>query len=717
MASSVEELVEKVFGVDCNAINRHFKSTSDRTVWYKTNINTNTMFTPDMRVLKVNQQALESFLSRAEVFIKYPLDDPIFDWSNLNLLEANDEVSIKRMFEMLNDSCGNDKYVAADTETKYLRWDNNKLLAIGFATDDNTAVAMYNLHPKFYDTLQKFLNRKDIKFIWHNGKFDRNFLKYTCGITARIDEDTMLKHFVQVSEKKGTHGLKYLGPLYLQAPQWDDALDEIKKKYCRSHKVKLSDFTYDLIPTDVLIPYLQRDCIATYRLLGVLDSIKEEGTDWIYYQLIRASEVFSQMELNGAMIDTKQLEYLEEKFNSDLKNAQSLINNGVAELWNPIEYSKQTGAAYVATFNPNSPKQLKWMLQKATGMTLDSTDAATIEKLLDVAEGGTVKFSDATLNLIKGIQQSRVASKYLDTYVVGLGKEMCSDQRIRGTYNLHGTETGRLSSSNPNMQNIPTKNKDVKNLFVAAPGYKLLQLDQSQAELRTMGLLSGDKFLIDAYMHDRDLHSAVAEEIFGKDFTKLQRRMAKTVNFGIAFGRGPGAIAEAFGLSMVEARQIVNNWFASMPEASKYIKGQRLAARRGDRLQTLFGRVRHFVVNDENMFHIENEYINTPIQSLASDITLIAIMDMYDWLVEEGLYDPDNIEASLVRLIITVHDSVVLEVYDDAKLIEQVAAKCKFFMEDVTRRLIENCPLPFKADVESGYSWGNLKEYEVPKTA
>lgn len=160
-----------------------------------------------------------------------------------------------------------------------------------------------------------------------------------------------------------------------------------------------------------------------------------------------------------------------------------------------------------------------------------------------------------------------------------------------------------------------------------------------------------------------------------------------------------------------EAQKIIDDWFKAMPKVKEYIQGQRAAARRGERQQTMFGRVRHYVINDENMFHVENEYINTPIQSIASDMTLFSLMEINDWLIKEGLYDPWDAANSDVRIAITVHDSIVLEVRDDDALVEYVARKCQEVMAGTPQKYIENCPLPFKADAEIGYSWGKLEEF------
>lgn len=706
--TNVEAFVQKVFGVDLIEKQLHFQNTSDRTLWYKVKHATRTMFVPGMNVLKINPMELDRFLGAVDSLLQLGLDSPMYKWDNLNLYEYKGSMEVEAGLRMLMANYSS-ATLGVDIETRDVSWDGNKLLAIGFAVDDNTCLAFYDIPTELYSLLEKALNMPGATYAWHNGKFDCEHLWYTCRIKAHVDEDTMLKHYVQISEKKGTHGLKELGPIYLQAPQWDDELDAYKKKWCRDHKIKLADFKYDMIPTSILIPYMQRDCIATRRLLSVFEQLKEEGTDWIYRQLIRASNTFRCIECNGATVDLEHLNLLGKELTAELEDASKAVNESIAYFWNPVAYAQETGAKYKDEFSLKSPKQLKWLLSKATGMTLESTDAATIDKLVEIAEEGVVKFDPHTVTLLEGIKRSRKASKYLDTYVTGIQGVLCHDGKVRANYNLHGTETGRLSSSNPNAQNIP-RDKKIKNIFKAPKGYKLVQLDYSQAELRVLGVLSNDPFLINSYKEDKDLHANVAEEIFGPDFTKEQRTQCKTINFGIAYGRGAGAIAQAFHMPKAEAQKIIDDWFRAMPKVKEYIQGQRAAARRGERQQTMFGRVRHYVVNDENMFHVENEYINTPIQSIASDMTLFSLMAINDWLIEEGLYDPWDAEHSLARIAITVHDSIVLEVIDDDELVRRVATKCQEVMATTPQKYIKDCPLPFKADVEIGYSWGKLEE-------
>lgn len=178
--------------------------------------------------------------------------------------------------------------------------------------------------------------------------------------------------------------------------------------------------------------------------------------------------------------------------------------------------------------------------------------------------------------------------------------------------------------------------------------------------------------------------------------------MAKTINFGIAYGRGPSSIAEAFGKSMAESREIIDKWYRPMPKVKEYILGRRAAAIKGEPCVTVFGRERHFVVTDDNLHHVQNEYINTPIQSVASDLTMMSLITIADYLKESGLD---------ARIVATVHDSIILEVRDNKELIDQVATKCLEIMASVPQQMLPNCTVPFKADAEVGYSYGGLEEW------
>ena len=687
---------------------KQVKSSHDQFSWFKIIRATNTLVIPPINYVKSNPIVLDKTVEAITAFAHTAEDATEYDWENLNLYEAYTEEGILRTIDTVR-KVAQGNLLACDIETRRIEWEDNKLLSLGFATDINTCYAIYNIpvigangkghSTAVWEALEGLFGDENITFIWHNGKFDCGRLKYLCNFDARIDEDTMLKHYCAINEKRGTHGLKDLGQLYLQAPAWDDELDRIKKDYCKQHKMRLGDFMYDDIPTSVLIPYMQRDCIATYRLHCVFERIGRPEASFIYRKLIEASNVYMRMELAGVRLDVDYLEDLEYELERELKEATAHLNEVVSHIWDPSEYSLKTKSKVKPNepFNIKSPKQLKWMLEKVLGYPVPSTDAATIEMLVDEVESGVITNPEAK-DFLEAISSVRKNSKYMDTYVQGMRECMCRDMRIRGTFNLHGTETGRLSSSNPNMQNIP-RDKKIKNLLCATPGYKLVQLDYSQAELRVLAMLSEDPYLIGVYVDGKDLHDAVATEMFGPNFDKEQRVMAKTINFGIAYGRGPGSIAQTFKKSMSEARAIIDKWYKPMPLVKAWIDNRRAMAKRGEPCVTLFGRERHFVITNEDLNHIQNEYINTPIQSVASDFTMFSLIEIDKFLRENKLD---------ARIVTTVHDSIIVECKDEKDLVDLVAQTCVRIMAETPLKYVPDCPVPFKADAEVGYAWGKL---------
>jgi DNA polymerase-1 len=693
---------------------KQVKSSHDQFTWFKVIRATNTLVIPPINYVKSNMVVLDKTVEAITAFAHADMDAPEYDWDNLNLYEASEPTDIWTTIKQVQ-GIAQGGLVACDIETRRVEWEDNKLLSIGFATDSSTCYALRNIpingsngpeHSNLiWRALEELFGDKNIRFIWHNGKFDCSRLKYLCNLDARIDEDTMLKHYVAVNEKRGTHGLKDLGQLYLQAPAWDDELDKIKREYCKAHGMRIGDFMYDDIPTEVLIPYMQRDCIATMRLYHVFNKLGRPEADFIYRKLIEASNVYMRVELAGVQLDMDYLEDLEYDLEKEYVEASKHLDEVVKDIWDPMAYAVKTKAKARpdTEFNIKSPKQLKWMLETVLGSPVPNTSAETIEELIDEVEAGVITNPKAK-EFLEAIGAVRKNGKYMDTYVQGLRECVCKDLRIRGTFNLHGTETGRLSSSNPNMQNIP-RDKRIKNLLRAKEGYKLVQMDYSQAELRVLALLSGDPWLTQVYKDGKDLHDAVATDMFGPNFDKEQRVMAKTINFGIAYGRGPGSIARTFKKSMGEAKAIIDKWYRPMPRVKEWIENRRNMARKGEACVTEFGRERHFVLTNENLNHVQNEYINTPIQSIASDFTMFSLLEIDAFLEQENL-------RSVAQIVTTVHDSIILEVKEDKELIKRIADKCTWIMATVPQRYLKECPVPFRADVEVGDAWGKLKDLE-----
>ncbi len=656
--------------------------------WFK--VINGTLYVPTETILKGNFLLLDKFI---EALHNFEISEPEKGWWDDTLVSGK---HIKKLDECLDvlDTLGTYKTLAVDIETRDTGYDGNKVLLIGFAYSDYDSIVIANFEPKVIEALQKLFNKKDVTFIWQNGKFDTTRLKYLLGIDARIDEDTMLQHYVGINERKGTHGLKDLAELYLQAPKWDDQLDNYKRKWCVQHKVLLKDFKYDMIPSEILIPYLYRDTCATYQLFKRFNTLMRPGSKDIYRKLVKASNVFKDIEVQGCLVDTNYLYELQDNLDSLIVSAEKHVMEEANRTWDPVAYVQETDArACPKEFSIKSPKQLKWMLQKVTNERIESTNKETMDILIE-------KYPNVPF--LQAIADLRKYNKYMDTYVQGMFAVLNKDNRVRCTFNLHGTETGRLSCSAPNMQNIP-RLKLIKNLFIAPEGYKLVQLDYSQAELRVLAYMSQDEYLRETYREGKDLHDAMALKIFGEGFTKEQRVAAKTINFGIPYGRGPGSMASKMHMTVQQATQTIKDWYKAAPGAKKYVDQMRQAPyAKGEPYTTVFGRQRHYIITYENRNHVENEAVNFPISSIASDLTMLSVCAIHDQLLKEG------IDA---RIVNTVHDSIIIECIDQPDALKRVVEIGTTTMAEMPKKYLTNPVLdfPFRADAEIGKSWGDLE--------
>lgn len=656
--------------------------------WFK--VINGTLYVPTETILKGNFLLLDKFI---EALHNFEISEPEKGWWDDTLVSGK---HIKKLDECLDvlDTLGTYKTLAVDIETRDTGYDGNKVLLIGFAYSDYDSIVIANFEPKVIKALQKLFNKKDVTFIWQNGKFDTTRLKYLLGIDARIDEDTMLQHYVGINERKGTHGLKDLAELYLQAPKWDDQLDNYKRKWCVQHKVLLKDFKYDMIPSEILIPYLYRDTCATYQLFKRFNTLMRPGSKDIYRKLVKASNVFKDIEVQGCLVDTNYLYELQDNLDSLIVSAEKHVMEEANRTWDPVAYVQETDArACPKEFSIKSPKQLKWMLQKVTNERIESTNKETMDILIE-------KYPNVPF--LQAIADLRKYNKYMDTYVQGMFAVLNKDNRVRCTFNLHGTETGRLSCSAPNMQNIP-RLKLIKNLFIAPEGYKLVQLDYSQAELRVLAYMSQDEYLRETYREGKDLHDAMALKIFGEGFTKEQRVAAKTINFGIPYGRGPGSMASKMHMTVQQATQTIKDWYKAAPGAKKYVDQMRQAPyAKGEPYTTVFGRQRHYIITYENRNHVENEAVNFPISSIASDLTMLSVCAIHDQLLKEG------IDA---RIVNTVHDSIIIECIDQPDALKRVVEIGTTTMAEMPKKYLTNPVLdfPFRADAEIGKSWGDLE--------
>jgi len=595
--------------------------------------------------------------------------------------------------------------LAADIETTGFNPRNDRILCLAVSWAKNKAVvipldAKYLTYWKWRPTafldnpqLRRLLCSPGPKWVWHNGKFDASFF-HAHRLPARVDHDCMLMHYA-LNEQRGTHDLKQLAQDLLGSDDYSQAL--------KPYVPKRSD-SFAKIPPLVLFEYGARDVDSTFQIYGILEKEvsrpRNVGLDKLYSNLfIPVSAFLEEVEAQGVWVAGPQLDQLERELMQELgAKLRQLTEIATEAGWNPQTFARETGAVKTPRdFNPGSPKQVLWLLRKLGYNPKDRKGKVTTNQTVLRDVRPRHKF-------ISGLLSYRNTSKALSTYAYGIRDAIDnSDGRVHSTYLIHGTTTGRLSSRNPNMQNIPRTTsgrwgQTIRNIFQAPPGALFLEFDYSQVELRVLALLSGDPELIRVYTEGRDLHDEVALALFGPGFDKEERVRAKFVNFGIAYGRGADSIAAEFKIPRAEGASMIRGWFERFPVAHKYLMEQRQAVVDGRTLASPFGRRRRFgLVTRETLNTLQNEAANFAIQSTASDLTLISGMRIQPYL--------KSFSGKVVNL---VHDSILVEVpegYDTGR----IGQKVRNVMSETPKRLLHT-DIPFEVSMTTGTAWGALKE-------
>ncbi|KKL05870.1 hypothetical protein LCGC14_2601710, partial [marine sediment metagenome] len=396
------------------------------------------------------------------------------------------------------------QYLSCDIETSGFNRLHDKVLCLGIGYKPET---VFVFTPEVIKFLKPLFDSKGSQFIWQNGKFDIGFLRRD-GLLARVDEDTMLLSYA-LDEMGGIHDLEQISSDLLGAPDY---------KYMVKPWVPKKSDSYDKIPKPMLYEYCGIDVSLTLQNFYILRAWVRENDDLekLYTKvLIPASEMLYHVERAGIHVDLKHLEKIERFYRIKTNAAHWYVERIIGR---PI--------------NLNSPAQVAKLLfddmkLKPRRRKDRSTAKEVLEKLPQT-------------RIIKAIRRYRKAAKAYSTYVVGIQKAVDTDGRVHATFKIHGTRTGRLSSAGPNLQNIPRESL-LRGMFVARPGYKLIEVDLNQAELRSLACLSNDKALIDIYTStNRSIHDELAIYLFGKDFDHEDKMKAKMVNFGIVYGReGP----------------------------------------------------------------------------------------------------------------------------------------------------------------------------------
>lgn len=567
------------------------------------------------------------------------------------------------------------KIFAVDTETTSLDVLEAELLGISFCW--KASEAYYVIFKKeFMGELKPILENAQVKKIGHHIKYDLEILRQA-GVGLRgIVFDTMLASYLL---SPGSRGHKLDIVVFNEFGHRMVSFDDLVGK--GSDKINITE-----VPIEKLAEYSCEDADYTWRLKEKLESkLKREKLDELLYKLeVPLIEVLADMELAGIKIDSKFL------------NKMSVVVGKRLDVLAQNIYQVSG-----ATFNINSPLQLKEILFNKLkipiqGMRRTKTGISTAAPELEKLRGKH--------KIIDLIFEYRELAKLKSTYLDALPKLVSKiDGRVHTSFNQTITATGRLSSSDPNLQNIPARTelgREIRKAFVAERGNKLISADYSQIELRILAHIAEDKNMIKIFREGGDIHTATAAKINNISPDKVtyeQRRAAKAINFGIAYGMGPTKLAEQTELSREEAKEFIEKYFALFPNVKKYIEVMKKFAAKTGYVQTLFGRKRYLPDIHSGLPQLkaaaERMAINMPIQGTAADIIKMAMIEIQRELPQVS---PN------AKILLQVHDELVFEVPEQE--VKKISDFIKEKMEGVFKMKV-----PIIIDVEVGDNWGEME--------
>lgn len=591
-------------------------------------------------------------------------------------------IKTKKDFEDFLKTLKAQKIFTLDTETAGIDPFNDELLGISFCWKSGLAyyLPVYptaSLEKKdWLNKIKPILEDPKIKKIGHNIKFDLEVLQ-TAGINvAGTWFDTMVASYLinPGSRQHNLDGLVFTELGYQMQPITDligKGKSQVSLKEVAIEKV--SDYSCE-------------DADFTWRLVNPLKNQLEESNNLGLLEKIEMPliPVLAEIEKNGVLIDTPFLKKMGAKVNQELNQLEEKI------------YSLAG-----AKFNIASPLQLKEILFEKLDISTDglgktktgiSTAASELEKLK-----GQHKIID---HLIKYRELAKLKSTYLDA----LPKLIDLSGRIHTSFNQTITATGRLSSSNPNLQNIPVRTElgqQIRKAFIAPAGWQILSADYSQIELRIIASMANDKKMIESFKLGEDIHLRTAAEINElklEEVTKQQRYAAKAINFGIIYGQGPHGLAQTADISYPQAREFISRYFQIYSNIKKYLDNTKdLAANKGY-VETLFGRRRYLPEINSGIQPIrsaaERMAINHPIQGTAADLIKLAMIEVHNGLAKI---------SKEAKMILQVHDELVFEVPN--KDLKKVSDFVKKSMEEIYQ-----LRAPIAVEVEAGQNWGELKK-------
>jgi len=583
-------------------------------------------------------------------------------------------------------------YFAIDTETNSLNIEEADLVGVSIAVNEGSAYYIPINHKNLENNkrlkeqikeseiiklLQPICNDPSILKIGHNIKYDLRILeKY--GLKLISIADTMLLSYA-IDNGVTKHNMDDLAYLHFNHTN-------IKFKELVGSGKK--EITFDFVEISKALDYAAEDALITLRLYNFLNNrVKKEKGNFVYSEIdLPLIKVLSSIEKNGIKVNTKYLNQLSEEFQKDSLVLEKKIYKFAGKNFN-IGSPKQLGEILFVDLNIQGGKKTK------SGTF--STDSSTLSNL-----------SDQGYEIASLILDWRELTKLKSTYTDALQNQATkNNSRVHTSYGVANTLTGRLSSNDPNLQNIPIRTNNgrkIRKAFICDPNKILMSFDYSQIELRLAAEISGDTNFIKAFKNNEDIHSSTASQIFNVKTEKLDsemRRKAKAINFGILYGISPYGLAKQLSVTNFEAKNYIEDYFNKYPKIKKYMDDQIQFAKTNLYVETIFGRRCNIKsINDKNFSvrgFAERQAINAPIQGTAADIIKLAMIEL------NRLINADDLNA---KILLQVHDELIFEIDEVNKEIS--IDKIKSVMENVHLNF-KNFEVPLLVDYGFGDNWGD----------
>ena len=632
------------------------------------------------RILKKDKQEQKKQNLQLDLFAEFPTEGKEeAEFSSFETLKTiRFEYKLVEKEDKIKQLCDyflTKEILSLDTETTSLSPIDAELVGLSFSVKENEAFyvpvpADQDEARKIVDLLRPVYENEKILKVGQNLKYDYEVLmKYGVRLAGKMF-DTMLAHYVIQPELR--HNMDYLAEIYLNYKTIH--IDELI-----GPKGKNQKNMRDLRPQDVY-EYAAEDADVTLKLKNKLEGeLKKYGAEELFYNIeMPLMPVLAEMEMNGVTIDT-----------------QSLADTSDVLTKRMEEVEKEIYELAGAPFNIASPRQVGEVL----------FDKLQIVEKAKKTKTGQYVTNEEVLQSLKGkhkiveaILEHRGLKKLLGTYIDALPKLInARTGHIHTSFNQATTATGRLSSSDPNLQNIPVRGeegKEIRKAFIPEPGCLFFSADYSQIELRVMAHLSGDENMIEAFREGHDIHAATAAKIYKEEMenvTRDQRTKAKRANFGIIYGITVFGLAERLEISRDEAKMLIEGYFETFPKVKEYMEKAKEQARNQGYVETQFHRRRYLAdINSANATvrgFAERNAINAPIQGTAADIIKVAMIRIYNRFRAEGIRS---------KMILQVHDELNFSVYPEEK--EKV--------EQIVLEEMQNA-FPMQVPLVADCGWGN----------